>query len=150
MIPRFSPIWRTARSSFGSEAAPPGRPASAGETTSSNRFRTSLVNPTTEVNGVRSSWLTLARNVDFVALALSAAARAAIASSVASASWAVRVATRASSSRLASSIEAYRRAFATAAATSDPTVKRSGPIERSSSRPDRRLSTARSRPIGRS
>ena len=104
MIPRFCAIWPTARSTFGSAAA--GDAAIAGTRTSSNRFRTSFVNPTTEVSGVRSSWLTFARNVDFVALAVSAAARAAIASSVASASWAVRRATRASSSRLCSSISA--------------------------------------------
>ena len=62
-----------------------------GSTTSSSRRRTSFVKPTTEVSGVRSSWLTLARKVALRrARASSAAARAAWASSVASASWAVR------------------------------------------------------------
>ena len=83
--------------SRGRRRAPAARPRRAA-------CRTIFVKPTTEVSGVRSSWLTFARNWLFVALAASAVARAAWASSVASASWAVRGATRASSSRFWSSI----------------------------------------------
>ena len=142
MISRFSPTWRTARSSFGSASAPSRAATRAGRTTSSIRFRTIFVKPTIEVSGVRSSWLTFARNWLLVALAASAVARAACASWVTSASCAVRVATRASSSRFASSTWAYRRALSTASARRLPTVNSNGPIERSTSRPERRLSTA--------
>ena len=53
MIPRVSPTWRTARSTFGSSRG------TTGNTTSSRRLRLSFANPTTDVSGVRSSWLTL-------------------------------------------------------------------------------------------
>ena len=62
--------------------------------------------PTTDVSGVRSSWLTLVRNALLVWLAVSATARAACASAVARASSSVRSSTRRSSSRLWASISA--------------------------------------------
>ena len=69
MIPRLSPTWRTARSTFGSSRA------TTGNTTSSSRLRLSLAKPTTDVSGVRSSCETLARNRLFASFAVSAAAR---------------------------------------------------------------------------
>ena len=116
MIPRFSEIWRIARSRFAS----PG--STAGKTTSSSRRRISLEKPTIEVSGVRSSWLTFERNEPLASDAASAAIRAACASSIAVARAAVRSTTRCSRTAFWLSTSAYRRAFTTPAAMRLPIV----------------------------
>ena len=136
MIPRLSATWRIARSRFGSPVG------TAGKTTSSSRRRMSLEKPTTEVSGVRSSWLTLDRKALFVADASSATTRAAWASSIATARAAVRSTTRRSRAAFWDSTSPYSRAFSMAAAIRLPTVYSSGPSPGRTSRPDARLSTA--------
>ena len=80
----------------------------------------SFENPTTEVSGVRSSWLTFDRNVLLAAVAASAAARASTRS-------AVRSATRRSRA-LARSSSANSRAFSTPAAMRLPDRVQQRPV----------------------
>ena len=78
---RFSPIcWTvclTRRSSV----------VSSGKIRSSSRFLMILAKPSTEVSGVRSSWLTVERKAPLAASASSAAARACLVSSKSRALW---------------------------------------------------------------
>ena len=93
--------------------------------------------PTTEVSGVRSSWLTLDRKALLVADASSATTRAAWASSIATARAAVRSTTRRSRASFWDSTSPYSRAFSMAAAIRLPTVYSSGPSPGRTSRPER-------------
>ena len=131
MIPRLSPTWRTARSTFGSSRT------TTGNTTSSSRLRLSLAKPTTDVSGVRSSCDTLARKRLLASFASSAAARASWASVIAASRSAVRSATRASRARFWASSSARSRADSRPPASSEPTVYSSGPSSGSSGRPSR-------------
>ncbi len=130
MIARFSVTWRIARSTLGSSVT------TVGKTTSDSRREMSFEKPTTEVSGVRSSWLTLDRKWLLATVAASAAARASTRS-------AVRSATRRSSALRSSASSPNSRALSMPAAMRLPTVYSSGPSPGWTSRPVRPLSTAR-------
>ena len=68
MISRFSLTWRIARVELRVV-----RLGTRGKMTSSRRFEMSFEKPTTEVSGVRSSWLTFDRKVLLLSVAASAA-----------------------------------------------------------------------------